>query len=735
MASVFRKDDQVSAHPKRNVFDMSFQNNFTTKFGQLLPVFCQEVLPGDSFKIDPAFALRYMPQKFPVQTRQRAHLHFFYCRNRAVWDGWMDFIGRTKDGLVPPYVKMDGLNRHNYLTEGSLGDMFGLPTMLYYNEGVDRTLYSTPATSLPTKLNETGYFNFATGQFEVVEFKTIFNLKDSKCYVYTEDMAAGFLYRPATGNDAIVNSGDVFNPYVFKFPEPLNYDDRVSVLIPLLFKGTSTSNYINVICEYQLGDKTYFGLQRVNCKASTSFVPINSNNRTTISAVPTLYKVDGTSLGQGRLVRIHGWIADATSNNQSQYEIAAGFSLSNNSPQKLINLLPETLPFEYVNGNIGTTTRINVMPWRHYESIYNSFYRNAENNPYMLNGVAEYNKYVPTTAGGADINHYSIRYRNWEDDFLTTALPTPQQGNAPRVGITGTQNALVTIANEDGTKTQLTLQADGDGLVHVVNAPGTTSSEEIRPFVEMVNYGITINDFRNVNSLQRWLENNIRKGYKYRDQIKAHYGVSVRYDELLMPEFIGGVSRDVNVTQITSTTENEDVKLGDIAGQSYVMGEGKSIHHYCDEHGYIIGILSVVPSANYSQMIPKHLLKTETFDYYFPEFGKIGYQPVANKEVAFMQSWLDNNLNEAFGYQRPWYDYLANVDQVHGLFRSDLKSFILSRVFGKSPELGSQFTTVLPDSVNNTFYSDDDKDKIIGQIYFKVSAKREIPEYGIPSLE
>lgn len=731
MASIFRKDDSVSNHPKRNVFDMSFQNNFTTKFGQLLPVFCQEVLPGDSFKIDPTFALRFMPQVFPVQTRQRAHLHFFYCRNRAVWKDWMDFIGKTKEGLTPPYIKMDGINRHNYLSEGSLGDMLGFPTTLYYS-GTERTLYTAPAITLNNQSGLNGFFNFTTGQFEKVKYNTIFKVKDGNGYVYTADEASGYLFRPQSTTDLVANTGDVINPHVFKFPEVVNIKE--SEVFQVVFSNTTASNTINLICEYALGDKTYFGLHKLTAKASTSFRPIGSNNRWTVNSNQAIKTVGGTALGNARIVRIYGWIADATSNNFG-IQVSLGFSLSVNSPQKLINLLPETLPFEYVNGNIGATTRLSVLPFRHYESIYNSFYRNAENNPYMLNGVPEYNKYIPSNEGGADMLHYTIRYRNWEDDFLTTALPTPQQGNAPRVGITGTQNAMVTIANEDGTKTQLTLQADSDGIVTMINAPGTTPSEDIKPFVEMVNYGITINDFRNVNSLQRWLENNIRKGYKYRDQIKAHYGVTVRYDELLMPEFIGGVSRDVSVQQITSTTENQDIKLGEIAGQSYVMGQGKSIHHYCDEHGFIIGILSVVPSANYSQMIPKHLLKTEVFDYYFPEFGKIGYQPVTNKEVAFMQSWLDNNLNEAFGYQRPWYDYLANVDQVHGLFRSDLKSFILSRVFGKSPELGAEFTTVLPDSVNNTFYVDDDKDKIIGQIYFKVSAKREIPEYGIPALE
>ena len=54
--------------PKRNGFDLSFANNFSTKFGTLTPVLCKEVIPGDTFNIESAFGLKLMPMYFPVQT-------------------------------------------------------------------------------------------------------------------------------------------------------------------------------------------------------------------------------------------------------------------------------------------------------------------------------------------------------------------------------------------------------------------------------------------------------------------------------------------------------------------------------------------------------------------------------------------------------------------------------------------------------------------------------------------
>ena len=38
--------------PSRNGFDLSYKNNFSAKVGELLPVMCKAVLPGDSFNID-----------------------------------------------------------------------------------------------------------------------------------------------------------------------------------------------------------------------------------------------------------------------------------------------------------------------------------------------------------------------------------------------------------------------------------------------------------------------------------------------------------------------------------------------------------------------------------------------------------------------------------------------------------------------------------------------------------
>ena len=694
MASIFRLDDNFVDQPKRNTVDLSFQNNITTNFGKLPVCFIKPVVPGESLRIKTTFGFRFMPMTFPVQTRMKASVNFFYVRNRNLWKDFPDFIGRTKQGLVPPYIHLTDLNRKQIET-CQLGDFLGLPTEIYgktFNissncrtitnylntdnyEPIDNTSAYITIDKLESDINEQLLIKY----YDIVT-KSTTPAATPRCQVYTvvlSDVVANptikVRFSSTVGKSVLLfdTNGNLFD---FKHNVDLDVTGSESVLTYTVPKDIRTS----------LGDRP--------------FLVIASLTSTTVNVTALSWSaVQGT------------FIDTATS----------------------VSDLPlSELPWRSDDNPNGIP--LSSLPFRAYESIYNVFYRNPENNPLIINGVPEYNKWIRTNEGGAETNFYSVMYHNWEDDFLTTAVPSPQQGNAPLVGLSGT--ATVTLAHDDGTTTTATLDVDDNGQVIAVNEQ---SGDDITTLslMEAVNYGISINDFRNVNSFQRWLENNIRRGYKYKDQIKTHYGVSVRYDELDMPEFIGGVSENVMVNQISQTVPTEDSPLGDMAGQASVVGTSHDVEHYCDEHGFIIGILCIKPVANYSQLLPKYWNITDAFDYYFPEFGHIGMQPIKNWEVAPLQANLEGKLNDTFGYQRAWYDMIASTDEVHGLFRTNLRNFLINRTFDGTPELGSEFTVMDPDQLNEVFSVTENTDKIIGQVYFECSKKTPVPLYGIPKLE
>lgn len=237
---------------------------------------------------------------------------------------------------------------------------------------------------------------------------------------------------------------------------------------------------------------------------------------------------------------------------------------------------------------------------------------------------------------------------------------------------------------------------------------------------------------------------NWRNGLKFRDQLRAHFGVTPKFDTLQMPQFIGGMHEPIEIQQVTNLAASDSAPLGDFAGQGYVAGKQKhSITFYADEPGVIMAVCMIVPRPCYSQTLKKSLAKSDLFDYFFPEFANIGYQPVFNYELAPLQASYEDEteansdkLKGVFGYQRPWADYIANYDEIHGQFRTTLQSFVMSRTFDQTPELGKSFITIDPLSVNNVFAVDASvDDKFIGQIRFDIVAKRPIPRFGIPRIE
>lgn len=213
-----------------------------------------------------------------------------------------------------------------------------------------------------------------------------------------------------------------------------------------------------------------------------------------------------------------------------------------------------------------------------------------------------------------------------------------------------------------------------------------------------------------------------------------------------MPEFIGGYSRDVNVSQIISTADTLGLGdggqgLGNFQGNANCFGgSNHSITHYCDDYGFIVGIMCVVPTPAYSQLLPKHYLKYSPLDYYFPEFSQLGMQPITYEEVCPIQAYYQglhdgSSVHDTFGYQRPNYDLVSNVDELHGAFRGDLRNFLINRVFGSRPVLGNDFLQIDPDETKQIFVDQtEDAQEIIGQIIFDVKAKRPVPRVVIPSL-
>lgn len=739
MKNPFGKNAAPVPKPPRNAFDLSHQTLFTAEFGRLYPVFCEEVLPGDSFKINAKAVINSMPTVFPVNTRVRANLHYFYVRNRTLWKDWEDFIFNTKTGLVAPYLSITSSNKDYYLKTGSLGDFLGLPTSFFGENGVTNAVSNFSYVGVIAAHVNSSSSDIYYNSLAPIPTNITLTDPDVNCYCVGYSWIVKIL--PVRIN----------NNYVWKVFAP-NSTQSSSISINTLGFNMMFIQDAKIVYDFQCpftftkeGSDDYFRYMNV----ILSDEHYNKLSELLLDGEVRVCLYTCRTDSSGKLVDSSFF----PPNNlfvSSPNAFYFGFTGLHDASEDTVY---QGSPFLTSNGQL----RVSALPFRAYEMVMNYFYRNDLNNPYYIDGEVQYNRFIPTDEGGADANIYDFHNRNWELDRFTSCVPNPQFGDAPLVGITYNGGATATLKfatmSENVDSTIEDIPADNkmttfdvevgigdDGVIdNIVDYDKDIPSGSLRNIMDLSTYGISINDLRNVNSFQRFLENTMRRGLRYRNQLLSHLGVSVDYPDIDVPQFIGGASSVLGVQEVTNQAASEDFALGDFNGR-FVGGleQGHDVRTYCPEHGFIIGVFSLSPVPTYPQVCKKYLLKHSPFSYFQSEFKHTGYVPVTMSELAPLQT---NDVDMVFGYQRAFYEYLQSLDEVHGDFRLTLKDFVLTRVFGADPSLGEDFTKIKSDQLNDIWATDNlaeeygSSAKIFVQMYFATVAKRQIPRYGIARLE
>lgn len=115
--------------PSSSTFNMSHDMPLSFEMGKLIPVMCEEVLPGDSWSLQSEVLIRFAPLVAPVMHRVNVKMEYFFVPNRIVWPEWEQFISPPTATSVPPAhpVVSTGLNTQYINAVGTLSDYMGLP--------------------------------------------------------------------------------------------------------------------------------------------------------------------------------------------------------------------------------------------------------------------------------------------------------------------------------------------------------------------------------------------------------------------------------------------------------------------------------------------------------------------------------------------------------------------------------------------------------------------------------
>lgn len=379
---------------------------------------------------------------------------------------------------------------------------------------------------------------------------------------------------------------------------------------------------------------------------------------------------------------------------------------------------------------LWTGRTLDVMPLAAFYKCWYDYYRDR-------NYVAD-NTYLPMASGSfVNYNLLAERYRCWEHDYFTSAQLTPQRGVEVLMPLQGSGRIVDSISGEPPSGSLYYGHDDiiGDASGTAFNP--TTGAAAIH--VELDSSEVSINDLRRANRLQEWLERNQLAGSRYSESIMAHFGRKSSDGRLQRAEYLGGGKAVIQISEVMTTAyspdaDDEVVPPGNPAGRGSTYADTNRFSYNCEEHGFIVGVLSVLPTSGYMQGLPRMFQNRNTFlEYPWPTFAHLGEQEVFDNEIYMdpTSTPVDRTAQPLFGYQSRYSDWKYILSSSHGDFRTTLDMWHLVRKFAGQPNLGAEFVTV-EDELQDRVFNVEDVDTLWMYVYNKLNVKRALPYFGTP---
>lgn len=386
----------------------------------------------------------------------------------------------------------------------------------------------------------------------------------------------------------------------------------------------------------------------------------------------------------------------------------------------------------------GNTLQVNALPFAAYQCIYNEYYRDQN-----LIGEVDY-KLDDGAVGSTQLAALlQMRQRAWQHDYFTSSLPFAQRGPEALIPLgdiqlkddyaAGGKPFMNNSLGPEDTAQTINNKAGG-GIV------GGTDNEDLwyNPNGSLETGATSINTLRRAFKLQEWLEKNARAGIRYVELILSHFGVRSSDQRLQRPEYITGVKQPIVVSEVLNTAgqvlpdgdTGDPLPQGNMSGHAVSVIQGQSGSYRSEEHGFIIGIMSVMPKPAYMQGLHRQFSKLTPFDYYWPSFAHLGEQEVKSKEIYVDAA----NPESTFGYVPRYSEYKYIPSRVAGQFRDTLDYWHLARKFESEPTLSQEFIECVPDDLTRIFAVVAGDDELFCHVLHKITARRPMPVYGTPML-
>lgn len=277
---------------------------------------------------------------------------------------------------------------------------------------------------------------------------------------------------------------------------------------------------------------------------------------------------------------------------------------------------------------------------------------------------------------------FDLKYCNWNKDMLMGVLPNSQFGDVAVIDIPSS-GASDVVLGPDGKKSTVgvasvitsnsapvpffALQASASNTVPV----GST----LRVDLSTLQSQFTVLALRQAEALQRWKEISQSGDGDYREQIRKHFGVNLPQALSNMCTYIGGISRNLDISEVVNNNLAAEGDTAVIAGKGVGAGNG-SFTYTTDEHCVVMCIYHAVPLLDYTITGQDgQLLVTDAESLPIPEFDNIGMEVLPMTQIFNSPKASIVNLFNA-GYNPRYFNWKTKLDVINGAFTTTLKSWV-----------------------------------------------------------
>lgn len=418
---------------------------------------------------------------------------------------------------------------------------------------------------------------------------------------------------------------------------------------------------------------------------------------------------------------------------------------------------------QYVQNNY-----VNIFPLLAYQKIYQDFFRWSQwekSNPSSYN-VDYYTgtslslfSSIPNSSSDywKSDTMFDLKYCNWNKDMLMGVLPNSQFGDVAVIDL-GDSPSNVLISDSSGNPrpvdiaTALSSSANSSPVsVHLPT--GETVDKDSSLFVSLkdISSQMTVLALRQAEALQRWKEISQSGDSDYREQIRKHFGVKLPQALSNMCTYIGGISRNLDISEVVNNNLAGEGDTAVIAGKGVGAGNG-SFTYTTDEHCVVMCIYHAVPLLDYTITGQDgQLLVTDAESLPIPEFDNIGMEVLPMTQIFNSALATAFNLFNA-GYCPRYFNWKTKLDVINGAFTTTLKSWVSpvsesllsgwARFGGSTPDaetkvaLNYKFFKVSPSVLDPIFGvkadSTWDTDQLLVNSYIGCYVARNLSRDGVP---